>query len=402
MTHLHTPERRRVALYSHDTVGLGHLRRNLALASALVAGPVPVNVLLISGSREATAFAVPPGVDWVTLPALAKRDGRYGARTLDVALADVIELRTSVISAALLAFDPDVLIVDKVARGVCDELYPVLRRLRSRGRTRSVLGLRDVLDDVRSTAVDWASFRTTEAIAELYDEVWVYGDPSVFDPLVEYDLPAAVAERTTFTGYLGHHRRGPQGPATDDGEPPSPYALCMVGGGQDGVGLAEAFAAALLPPGIRGVVVTGPYMDDADRERLRATEASRPDLTVLDFVVDCERLIEGATAVVCMAGYNTICEVLAAGKPVLVVPRVWPRREQLLRAERLAGRDLVDMVDPADLTPDRIGAWLAAGPDAQRAPAAPVDLLGLSRIPYLVDRLLAGRPGQREVARVAG
>lgn len=396
-------ERRRVALYSHDTVGLGHLRRNLALASALAAGLIPVDVLLISGSREATAFAVPPGIDWVTLPALAKRDGRYGARTLAVPLQDLIDLRSSIITAALLAFDPDVLIVDKVARGVCDELEPALCRLRGGGRTRCVLGLRDVLDDMSSTVSEWQTSRTTEAISDLYDEVWVYGDPLVFDPLRECALPAAVTERTTFTGYLAHGRPAHGTPgAAPDAMPASPYALCMVGGGQDGLALAEAFCAAPFPPGTHGVIVAGPYMDRDDRQRLSLGAACRPDLTVLDFVVECERLIAGADAVVSMGGYNTVCEVLAAGTRAVVVPRVRPRAEQLVRAERLAQRGVIDMIHPDDLAPEGIGAWLASRSGEERAAGGPVDLHGLARIPGLVDRLLAARPAREELARAAG
>lgn len=396
-------ERRRVALYSHDTVGLGHLRRNLALASALAAGPIPVNVLLISGSREATAFAVPPGIDWVTLPALAKRNGRYGGRTLAVPLPELIDLRSSIITAALVAFDPDVLIVDKVARGVCGELEPALCRLRTAGRTRCVLGLRDVLDDMRSAMNDWQASRTTEAIVDLYDQVWVYGDPLVFDPLREYGLPAAVRERTTFTGYLAHGRPAHGRPGVAPGDmPASPYALCVVGGGQDGSALTESFAAAPFPPGIRGVVVAGPYMDEDDRQRLNSWAACRLDLTVLDFVVDCEGLIAGADAVVSMGGYNTVCELLAARTRAVVVPRVRPRAEQLVRAERLARRGLIDMIHPDDLTPEVIGDWLASGPGEKPATGRPVDLYGLTRIPGLVDRLLASHPARRELADAAG
>lgn len=394
--------RRRVALYSHDTMGLGHLRRNLALAAALAAAPAAVDVLLISGSREATAFSVPPGVDWVTLPALAKRNGRYCARTLAASLPDMIDLRSSILTAALVAFDPDVLIVDKVPRGVCGELEPALCQLKRAGRTRLVLGLRDILDDPSSAVTDWQGSRTTEAIIDWYDEVWVYGDRSVFDPLREYALPPAVVKRTTFTGYLAHGRQHEGAAGVADGTPPPPYALCVVGGGQDGWALAEAFAASPLPEGTQGVIVAGPYMDPRDRERLGHAAASRPELTVLDFVVDCERLIDGAAAVVSMGGYNTVCEILAAGTRALLVPRVRPRTEQLVRAERLARRDLVDVMHPNDLTSGAIGDWLVHRPVKWRSTERAVDLGGLARIPWLVHRLLTPHRTRLELAGAAG
>ncbi|MGH8874387.1 MAG: hypothetical protein ACRDVM_03925, partial [Acidimicrobiia bacterium] len=41
---------RRLVLYSHDTFGLGHLRRSLLLAGKLAALPTVSSILLITGS----------------------------------------------------------------------------------------------------------------------------------------------------------------------------------------------------------------------------------------------------------------------------------------------------------------------------------------------------------------
>lgn len=380
--------RRRIALYSHDTVGLGHLRRNLAIASALAGGPFPVDVLLITGSRESAAFPVPSGIDTVILPAIAKREGEYGARTLGTSLADVIALRSSIITATLKSFAPDLLIVDKVARGACGELEDALCHLRKEGKARLILGLREILDAPAAAISDWEASRTSEAVAAFYDEVWVYGDPTVFDPVGEYRLPPAVAERVTFTGYLGHGRPRPtyRDEANPDSMPPAPYVLCLVGGGQDGMAVARCFAETPLPPGVGARIVTGPYMDEADRDVLRAHATGRPEMSVTSFAGNCEALVAGARSVVSMGGYNTICEVLAAGKRPLVVPRTHPRAEQLLRAERLEQRGMVDLLHPDHLSPARLEAWLAVDTPPPCGP--PVDLDGLFRIPGLVERSL--------------
>ncbi|MGH9271797.1 MAG: glycosyltransferase family protein [Ilumatobacteraceae bacterium] len=391
--------RRRIALYSHDTVGLGHLRRNLAIASVLVQDSVPTDVLLISGSRESISFAVPDGIDFLTLPALAKRDGAYTPRTLAATLAEVVDLRSRIIAAALTSFEPDVLIVDKVARGVCGELDLAMRCLA--GRTRCVLGLRDVLDDVSTTRTEWLASGLSRVVAERYDAVWVYGDPTVFDLTVEYGWTARITERLTFTGYLAHGRPGSSTPA-DPATPQAPYVLCLVGGGQDGVALADAFTAERLPEGREGVVVTGPYMDPVQRGRLVERAARRRDLTVYEFVEGCAGLIAGADAVVSMGGYNTVCELLAAGSRPLIVPRVKPRTEQLIRAKRLAARGLVDVLHPDRLTSAALAGWLGGSGRTVVATGTPVDLCGLARIPGLVDRLLVSRPvGQRPADHAA-
>jgi len=397
MADRHHEARRRVALYSHDTVGLGHLRRNLALATSLRRDS-DVDVLLISGSREAVSFPVPEGVDFLTLPALAKRDGAYGARTLTMGLDDLVRLRSATIAAALSSFDPHVLIVDKVARGACGELDTALAQLRESGRTSCVLGLRDVLDDRSTTREEWDATGTLEAIADFYDAVWVYGDRTVFDLPDEYGLPSELAERTTFTGYLGHGR--PRIPVVlDPSVTATPYALCLVGGGQDGVALTEAFVAERLPGGLRAVVVTGPYMEPAHRRRIAGLVGDRADVTLIGFIADCQQLIDRAAAVVSMGGYNTVCESLVAGKRPLIVPRVVPRVEQLIRARRLFEVGAVDLLHPAALDPGVLSGWLEA--TGSRSASVPVDLDGIARVPALVERLVDGVRPKRELCHDA-
>jgi predicted glycosyltransferase len=57
-----------------------------------------------------------------------------------------------------------------------------------------------------------------------------------------------------------------------------------------------------------------------------------PKLEALPFDTKIELLMNKATAVVAMGGYNTFCEILSLDKRALIVPRVQPRREQLIRA----------------------------------------------------------------------
>ncbi len=400
-------QRRRIALYSHDTQGLGHVRRNLAIAASLASGDPAPEILVITGAPAAGVLPAPPGADFLTLPAFGKRlDGRYEARSLLAPVGALIELRSRILQAALDAFDPDLLIVDKVPRGAGGELEQALEHLRATGRTRCVLGLRDVLDGAAVASREWHQQRCTEAVDHYYDAVWVYGDQQVFDPIAAYGLPLVVACRTTFTGYLGHGRpTSPPGFAAP--VPSEPFALCMVGGGQDGIDLARSFVQARLPRGRRGVVLAGPYMGDDDREELDRLVVSRPDMTVVGYVDMAEQFIAAAEYVVSMGGYNSVCELLAHEKRTLVVPRARPRTEQLVRARRLAQRGLLDVVHPDELSPERLSAWMASGAGTSRG-RRPVDLDGLARLPSLVDAILApagspGRwqPGRRRAVRVA-
>ena len=64
-------------------------------------------------------------------------------------------------------------------------------------------------------------------------------------------------------------------------------------------------------------------------------------------------------AVLCMGGYNTTCEVLGLAVPAVIVPRMTPRLEQLMRARRLADRGLVHWLHPEGLTPRVVAGALA-------------------------------------------
>ncbi|MEV1292069.1 glycosyltransferase [Pseudonocardia sp. NPDC049635] len=369
----------RIALYGHDTMGLGHLRRNLVLAAALRSGLRSPQILLISGAAEAGRFPLPDGVDLLVLPSVAKdADGSYRSGRWALPLADVIRLRSQVLAAGLTAFAPDLLVVDKVARGFAGELEPALAGLHTIG-TRLVLGLRDILDGPAAAAAEWRRGRTTEALREHYDEVWVYGDPRIADPVEDLALPPSVRRMVRHAGYLAAPREaGAVAPPV-----PGPHVLCLLGGGQDGAELATTFAAAPRPAGTAGVVVAGPYLPAPARAALHAT----PGLHVVDFCPDPAAWLPGACAVVGMGGYNTVVEILATDTPALVVPRTAPRSEQRMRARRLSEHGAVDDVHPDDLTPGLLGDWLDRA-STLRTPRTDIDLGGSARVPAWAHRLV--------------
>lgn len=410
---MNTTPRRRIAFYSHDTQGLGHIRRNIALAGSIVAAEPRTDVLILTGAPQATSLPLPANTEVITVPTVAKdADGEYTAATFAMDLEALLELRSNVITTALTAFQPDVVVVDKVARGLDGELEQGLAALRGiRGHTtgkrpRVVLGLRDILDDPLTAIREWRATDTTRAIKDHYDQVWVYGDPAVVDIVTDYDLPRTVAKKIRYTGYLAEGRS--QGLIAPRDEPkrrpvPRPYVLCMVGGGQDGYDTALAFARAEYPAGHTGVIVTGPYMQPSLRLRLKAIAEERGDLVIREFVTNTIELIGDAEAVVSMGGYNTVCEVLTEDVPGLVVPRVRPRQEQLVRADRLSDLGLVDSMHPDDVTAERLADWLAgAVTSSTTRDRGAIALDGLRRVPDLVAELQpASAPDLDELQEMA-
>ena len=382
------------------------MRRNLLIARTLASSDFQPVILMIAGGREAALFTIPPGVDCLTLPALQKdTGGHYRSRHLNVSLNHLIALRASTIRAVVEEFEPDVLIVDKVPRGAVRELDPSLELLHERGRTRCVLGLRDVLDHAGAVHREWSSDSNVNAVRNYYDAVWVYGDPLVYDPVREYRFPADVAAKVRYTGYLGQRAptASPDGrPDALPGVPKGPLILCLVGGGQDGAHVSEAFAEARLPPGTTGLILTGLFMPKELQTHVRRSATSNPRVSVLGFVPDPYALLRQADRIVAMGGYNTVCEVLSFEKQALIVPRVDPRREQLIRAERMRDMGLLDVLHPDRLSPDALTEWLARPKGTPPRPRDLIDLDGLERLPRLLEEVLGDPAHSAESVRQEG
>ena len=383
-----------MALYSPGMVGLGHMRRHLLIAQALADSPLRPALLMLAEAREAGSFPMPRQVDCVTLPALHKQpDGHCTPRHLELPLREVVALRAEIIRATLRSLDPDVLIVDHLPRGALGELQPALAALRANGRTHCVLGLRDVLESPDTVRQEWRRWRATDAIRDYYDAVWIYGDPAVYDLIRECRLPAEIEEKAVYTGYLDSRRRLESEPslspqlaeALEVGD--RSLTLCLVGGGQDGAPLAEAFLKARLPSDTLGIVITGPFMPSESRQRVHALAAGRSDVKVLDFISEPAPLLARADRVIAMGGYNSVCDVLAFRKRALIVPRGLPRHEQLMRAERLAAVRAFDVLDPGQLEPAALSRWLFNGAPQTAEPR--VDLGGLTRLPRLLEAMIA-------------
>ena len=369
-TRAKSPVHPRFLLYSHDGMGLGHTRRNLAIADALVERCPQASVLLASGTDDAHRLGLPPRVEILKLPGLRKSNNdEYHSRRLPVR-ADVIRhLRSSLLEATVRSFRPGVVLVDKHPFGARGEFRAGLEALKEYGG-QAVLGLRDILDEPSVVRHEWSKYRLQERIAGFYDRVLVYGERSALDPLVEYDLPEAVAERTRFCGYVVS-----RDPAAQAGEASGefrrqpgerPIVVATAGGGEDGFTLLENFIDATTDSAWRGIVIAGPMIPEPELARLRA-QASGANVALHTFIPRLPALFDSIDALVCMGGYNTLAEAAAQAVPTVCVPRTAPRAEQLIRARAFDRLGILRLVHPGELTPGALRTAVAAALATPRA-----------------------------------
>ncbi len=336
----------RVLIYSHDTFGLGHLRRCRAIAHSLVERYKGLSVLILSGSPIIGSYDFRARVDFVRIPGVIKlHNGRYTSLGLHIDLEQTLAIRASIIHHTAEIFQPDLFIVDKEPLGLRGEVVKTLEMLRDRGAV-TVLGLRDVMDEPTLLRREWQRKRALPALQDLYDEIWVFGLQQLGTPLAGLNVPRSVRKKTIYTGYLRREMPSHRVPPSRKME--DPFLLVTAGGGGDGgVMIDWVMRAYEKDPGLplSALLVLGPFMPPSQQQSFQDRAAKLARVVTLEFDSRIELLMEQSVGVVAMGGYNTFCEILSLNKRAVLVPRSTPRQEQLIRARRAQKLGLVHMLD---------------------------------------------------------
>ncbi|ADU61336.1 MAG: glycosyltransferase [Pseudodesulfovibrio sp.] len=346
-----------ILMYSHDTYGLGHIRRTMAIARNLVRPGV--NILIVTGSPIVGRYTMPKGVDFVRMPGMIKKSNTvYVPHSIKVDPKIAIAIRKNIILSTAKAFKPDLFIVDKVPAGLKGEVLPTLKWIKGRlPCTRVVLGLRDILDDAASTRAEWEKKKYFEILRDLYSEIWVYGEKELYDPIKEYAFPEDIAAKTVFTGYIPR-----KVPGARKLKRKHKQVVVTIGGGGDGYVVLDNYLKMLETNGVvdfKTLMITGPFLPPAKLDEL-ADRARAVKVQIKPFFKNIEKRMANADLVVTMGGYNTLCEILSLKKPALVIPRDKPRQEQLLRAQVFQGRGLCDFIRWGDVTPELLRQKVSA------------------------------------------
>lgn len=334
----------RAVTYSHDSFGLGHLRRTFGISRQIAENFPASNVLSLIGLPMAHIYFDPESRnhDFVKLPAIQKTpEGNYEPRHLSMPICESTTLRGEIIGATLRSFKPNLILIDKTPRGIGDELVVALEEHRRRyPEDRIILSLRDVLDEPDVVHRQWKDKELVSWIADIYSDIWIWGEQSIFDTVQEYRFPPVLAEKTKYMGYLppapaqaDYVRLRAKGGITGENQR---LLLVTTGGGGDGIGFLRNVLPgieAAADEHLRVLLVAGPLMSEAEFEEVRQlTRPLKDKVRLVRFLSNFEDWIRASDGIICMGGYNTMREIAALGKATLVVPRTHPRREQEIRA----------------------------------------------------------------------
>lgn len=397
----------KILLASNEIIGIGHVRIVLRLAACIQEEFTDVSMLLLTGSTIAHAFPLPKGLEVIQIPGIGRSNedvAGYRPERLPLAFEQVMKLRERIIGETARIYHPDLFLVDYRPAGVAGELIPTLRALKRQEETALVLLLRDIVDAPEIVRVRWQADRAMQAL-EYYDEIWVYGCQNLYDPIREYQLPAEIARKIRFCGYLDieapvaarediHRTLGIAG---------QPFVLVTVGGGRVGFPVLDAYVQALTQfPNeldLFSLIVGGPSLpmeqQDIIRRQCEAVNSHypRPRVHFVNFVPRLFDYMAAADVVVSQGGYNTVTEILGLGKCAVVVPYEEAHDEQLIRASLVENLGLIRTIRPHQLSPKRLAENVLAAlqdepPTRQRLLQLGFDFGGLQHIKDHVRRLL--------------
>jgi predicted glycosyltransferase len=388
-----------IMMYSHDTYGLGHIRRTMAIAAHLL-GP-RINILILTGSPIAGRFSFPEQIDFVRIPGMIKKtNDEYFPLSIKINARHALDIRKNIITATAKTFQPQLFIVDKEPLGLRKEVLPTLKWLqRSRPGTRAILGLRDIMDDAATVKQDWREKGVYEILQNLYAEIWVYGNREFYNPIEEYDIAESISQKMYFTGYIPRKIPGPEAVRNMRKElgvkPDEKLVVVTTGGGGDGYAVMRTYVSMLesaaKPMPFKSVLITGPFMPKNKRRKI-FKRARKQGVRGYHFYRQMEKIFAAANLVVCMGGYNSLCEILSQGTPSLVIPREAPRKEQLIRAQAFKRHGLVDYIPWRELTPQILQQKILSFLEAPETYLETISQFRMTGIETMQQRLRDFRP----------
>ena len=388
----------RILMYSPDSYGLGHFRRNLTIAEYILSRAPGTTVLAVTGNPCSHSFRLPNRLDYVKLPAATKdAAGRYRSRNLVLDLQGLVSLRSSILRDCARSFRPDLVLIDHSPTGLAGELVRVLPEVRDQD-AKVVLGMRDIIDKPRRVLSDWERDDVIPFMREHYDALLLYGDRRLFDPVIEYRLPTDLEERLHMTGYVVRNggRERPEAIRARLQAAGQKLVVVTAGGGGDGHRLLRTYLRGLhrqgTEPGFASFLVTGPLMSRRKKDQIRDMATGIASVKVVEFLEDLPGLYHAADLVISMGGYNTVAEILDSRTPAVIVPRVSPRLEQWVRARVLASRGLVYCLHPAELRASALMRVVRQRLHADRVPAGDTPCLtGLAGTWKVLEAISVGR-----------
>jgi len=343
--------------YCQHSLGIGHLTRSFALATAL---REHFDVVFLNGGPLPAGVQVPEGIERIDLAPLGMDDGHtVVSRDGAVGVAAAQAARRAVIDATVQRVRPAVVLVELFPFGrkkFAGEILPLIRQARRQPGAAAlvVCSLRDILVDARRDQQhhdDRARWLTDR----YFDAVLVHADPAFARIDDSFHPSKPMRTPVHYTGYVAPQR------AREAVVARGALLLVSAGGGIVGAPLYAAVLQArrLMRTPVPLRIVAGPFLPEPQWLELVQAVRAEPDVELVRHVGDMVAEMRRARASLSQCGYNSALDLVASGVPALVVPYEAPgENEQRVRAERLAALGAMQMLGAALCVPQRLAVAL--------------------------------------------
>lgn len=336
----------RILEYNSSARGSGQFVRSLKIAEVITSAIPNASCLVLAGNSLADR-RLPERTELKTMPQIGRSISgdcflrpmkTAGARRLR-SLSEAFAERKRIIESTIQNYDPDVFLVDSRPAGLNGELVEILTKMSARRTSKTVLLLRDIVDDPQLVVERWSG-GIYKLIDEAYDKVLVLGDEHIFDAVQKYQM-SGLREKVTYLGYLGSTSVVSSESNANKARGSPKHMLITVGGGYDGGSIIETVCQYISSRSAQDQklsfsIVLGSNSPLSESCLIARYKGLSRTTKLYRHVRSLDRLIARADIVLSMCGYNTLMELIARKKRIIAVPRSHSGREQIIRASLLS------------------------------------------------------------------
>jgi predicted glycosyltransferase len=398
----------RILMYCNDSRGLGQTTRTLNIAASLSKALEGSSILVLTDLSTVGRFRLADRVDYVHLPVLEANDHfglLFGGLNIDY--ENKLRIRRKIAHSAIKTFRPDVVILDESLLNHPEEMQRIVDYIREETPVAKIFwGLSDTLGAPEVVMRQWTRNGVLEVFDRFADEILVFGAPQIFNVAESYRMPAPIARKVFYTGYLAHLGM----PSRRVGENLAklnrnlPLVMLSPGGSSSDRAIIDTYLRVLEKQtdrlAVQSLIVAGPLIGSQEKRGLAQRAQQIPNVMFHRFGKHALQYVRYADLVICGGEYNLICEVLAHRKTALAVSIAKEHPANFCRVRLLQELGLIKFVPPEDYHPAMLHELMVKalfnGPRMiQKARYENIPLDGLTKIAERVHQLYGLAPSAK-------
>jgi predicted glycosyltransferase len=392
---------KRVLFYTHNSIGLGHAVRTLAIITGMRRADPDLEFLVLSGTSVPQLFSR-EGIEIIKLPSTRMEFGPEGAKLKprylrSVPLEQIYDFRQAIITEAFQFFEPQALMIEHNMTGQMNELVPLQLKkyMRRGGRLDFAMCYfcRGIMSRGPLLRIPYQNPRhgsESVNIGQLYDFIYVLEDRDIIDVNREFlGNDPDMEPKIRYLGKITSKARSEIAPRAEVLEamdlPDKPIILMTLGRHGEVQQMADRILNTMDKEGLwsayQVILVLDPYLEKESVAELRETVKERGGKAI-PFTPDLLDLIAASELIICRAGYNTVNEVLLTDTKALIIAEDHAGGEQEFRIKSLPGEN-IEVLHPSQTDQARLDELI---PSLLKRRAKP---LGYDFDKYAIGRSLA-------------